>query len=81
MSTIVQVKRSETPNAIPSPADLAIGELAINLADKKIFSKDSSGLVVEFISQTSASIPQDFGYLTDIAVTSYDFGLVTEAAG
>lgn len=46
MSTIVQVKRSETTGSEPSASDLATGELAINLTDKKIFSKKSDGTVV-----------------------------------
>lgn len=46
MSTVVQVKRSETAGAEPTAGDLAVGELAINLADKKIFSKASDGTVI-----------------------------------
>lgn len=46
MSTIVQVKRSETTGSEPTAEDLAVGELAINMADKKIFSKKSDGEVV-----------------------------------
>lgn len=46
MSTIVQVKRSETTGSEPTAEDLAVGELAINMADKKIFSKKSNGEVV-----------------------------------
>lgn len=46
MSTVVQIKRSETSGASPSSADLQIGELAVNLVDKKIFSKNSAGDVV-----------------------------------
>jgi hypothetical protein len=46
MSTIVQVKRSETQGAEPSAADLAVGELAINLEDQRIFSKKTDGTVV-----------------------------------
>lgn len=46
MSTVVQVKRSETTGAEPTAGDLAVGELAINMADKKIFSKKSDGEVV-----------------------------------
>ena len=46
MSTIVQVKRSETTGSEPTAEDLAVGELAINMADKKIFSKKNDGTVV-----------------------------------
>jgi hypothetical protein len=40
-------KKSYTSGNIPDPARLEIGELAINFADKKIYSKDASGNIVE----------------------------------
>ncbi len=46
MSTVVQVKRSETTGSEPTAGDLAVGELAVNLTDKKIFSKKTDGTVV-----------------------------------
>jgi hypothetical protein len=46
MSTIVQIKRSETASAIPTSGQLAIGELALNLTDKKLFSKKANGDIV-----------------------------------
>ena len=46
MSTVVQIKRSETSGAEPTAGDLEVGELAVNLVDKKLFSKDSSGTIV-----------------------------------
>ena len=46
MSTIVQIKRSETASAIPTSGQLAIGELALNLTDKKLFSKKTDGTIV-----------------------------------
>lgn len=46
MSTIVQIKRSETAGAEPTTSDLSVGELAVNLEDKKIFSKKTDGTVV-----------------------------------
>lgn len=38
---------SETPAAIPDPADMEIGELAINIADGLIFSKNTAGEIVQ----------------------------------
>ena len=46
MSTVVQIKRSETTGAEPVAGDLQVGELAVNLVDRKIFSKNSTGDVV-----------------------------------
>lgn len=40
-------KRSSVAGKAPSAADLQPGEIAINLADKKLFSKDTAGNVIE----------------------------------
>jgi hypothetical protein len=45
MSNTIQIKRSNTNNAVPTAGQLAQGELAINLADGNIFSKNSSNAV------------------------------------
>ena len=38
--------RSETPGVIPAPELLEEGQLALNMADQKIFTKNSAGTVV-----------------------------------
>ncbi len=81
--TIVQLYRSSTPSAVPAAIDLAPGELAINLADKKLYAKDSSGSVFvladasstgtgSVVKQTSPSIitPLILGGLTEDNITS-----------
>jgi hypothetical protein len=45
MSTIVS-KKSSVAGKVPVATDLQIGELAVNLADKKLFSKDAAGNVI-----------------------------------
>lgn len=47
MSTI-KLKRSSTSTAIPSTVDLELGELALNVADGKIFLKRSNNDIVAF---------------------------------
>jgi len=47
MSNIIRLKRSSTSGAIPSTADLAVGELAVNLNDRKIFTKNHLNAIVE----------------------------------
>lgn len=42
----IQFRRSETVGAIPDPADILVGELVINIADSKIYTKNSSGDIV-----------------------------------
>jgi hypothetical protein len=51
----IKIKRSNTAGAVPSAVVLEEGELAANLADKKIFSKDSSGNVVVLADVNAAA--------------------------
>lgn len=46
MTTII-TKNSSTSSAIPSAGDLVQGELAVNVADKKLYTKNAGGTVVE----------------------------------
>ena len=47
MPIVIKPKRSETASSIPSTSDLAVGELGINTADQKIYTKNSSNVIVE----------------------------------
>lgn len=42
MSVVLKPKRSETASSIPTTSDLAVGEIAINTADKKLYVRDSA---------------------------------------
>lgn len=46
MATDILIKRSTTPGAVPTTGDLSTGELAINTADKRLFT-NNSGTIVE----------------------------------
>lgn len=78
MSTVVQLKRSETSGAIPTAGQIAVGELAVNLADGTIYSKKTDGSIIEvgggesilFIDQT------DMGEISDPSGYNYDLGTV-----
>ena len=43
--TPIQLYRTSTASAVPLAADLAAGELAINLADVALFAENSAGTV------------------------------------
>ena len=43
MSTVIKVKRSETASSVPTTSDLAVGEIAVNTADKKVYVRASGG--------------------------------------
>jgi len=45
--TTIQHKRSATPGKVPTSGQLSAGELAVNSADGKLFTKQDSGTVVE----------------------------------
>ena len=47
MSTVIKIKRSETPNQIPGASALAVHELAMNVTDGKLYTKTSGGVVKE----------------------------------
>lgn len=47
MATKIIHKKSSVANRIPVSADLEVGEIALNLADQKIYSKQTDGTVVE----------------------------------
>ena len=44
--TVIQIKKSSVAGKVPDAADLAVGELAVNLADKKLYTKDADGDVI-----------------------------------
>ncbi len=47
MSTVIKIKRSETPSQIPGSGVLEAGELAMNVTDGKFYTKTSGGVVKE----------------------------------
>jgi len=42
MAVVLKPKRSETSSSVPTTSDLAVGEIAINTADKKLYIRDSA---------------------------------------
>ena len=52
MATVIKLKSSSTPGAIPAPSSLQIGEVALNLVDGKIFVKDTLNVVKTVASGT-----------------------------
>lgn len=55
MATIIKPKRSETADSIPSSGDLAVGEIALNPTDKKIYTKKADGTIVDMNPGVTAS--------------------------
>jgi hypothetical protein len=49
MSSTIITKNSSTSSAVPAAGDLTKGELAINVTDKKLYTKDNSATVVKVV--------------------------------
>lgn len=60
MANKLILKRSSVAAKVPLSTDLEIGELAVNLTDKKLFTKDSGGTVIE-LGGGGASLPSQTG--------------------
>ena len=46
MATVIKLKKSETASSVPTTSNLAVGEVAINTADQKVYVRDSSDNIV-----------------------------------
>jgi hypothetical protein len=55
MTSRIIIKNSSTASAAPATGDLVQGELAVNVTDKKIYTKDSSGTIVLVSDLTGAA--------------------------
>ena len=47
MATRIKLKRSETPLAVPNTNQLAVGEVALNTFDQKMYVRDSEDQIIE----------------------------------
>jgi|TARA_B110000977_G_scaffold62982_1_gene85604 hypothetical protein len=52
MAQTIKLKRSSSAGAIPGTGDLALGEVAINTADGRMYMKDGANAIV-WINRTS----------------------------
>ena len=65
MPTSIITKHSTTSGDTPAASELAVGELAINLADGKLFTKDGSNEVITVIGQGAEFLPEQYGAVGD----------------
>ena len=72
MATII-TKNSSTASAVPLAADLTQGELAVNVTDKKLYTKNSGGSVVQVGGDVTLTGTQTLTNktLTNPTVTNY----------
>lgn len=78
MPTTVQLKRSETTGSIPAANDIAVGELAVNLADGTLYSKRTDGSIIEVggYNPDFFTVPEviDLGDIAGVNPPTYDMG-------
>ena len=55
MAIVIKPKKSETGSAVPGTSDLAIGEMAVNTADQKVYVRNAGGTVVEVANAAGIS--------------------------
>lgn len=62
MPNIIKPKRSSVVGKIPTTNDIDIGEIALNMADSKIYYKDSNNIVKQ--------ITTDINNLSSVVISS-----------
>lgn len=61
MADVIRHKRSATAAAVPSAGQLELGELAINIADGRLYFKTSTGAIIAVANLTDAWALQPIG--------------------
>ena len=64
MPAVIKPKKSETASSVPSTSDLVVGEICMNVADKKIYTRKSDNSIVVVSSHIDASSTAVGGDLT-----------------
>lgn len=59
MAQIIKPKRSETALSVPQTSDLQTHEIAMNVADQKIYTKAANGSVVVLSSHVEGALTTD----------------------
>jgi len=93
MASTIITKNSSTASAIPATGDLVQGELAVNVTDKKVFTKNAAGAVVRVVGtlggQDANAVAITGGSITgmsapsgssDVSTKGYVDGLISTGA-
>lgn len=72
MANTLIVKRSSVAGKVPLSTDLQVGELAVNLADQKIYSKNAAGTVVQLGGAAGSGDVVGPASATDNALVRFD---------
>jgi len=56
MANVIKPKRTTSSGNVPSTSNLSTGEIAVNLADKKLYVRDTSTNILELTTRTVTSL-------------------------
>jgi len=71
MTTIIKLKNKGVSGSDPTPSDLEHGELAINYADGKLYYKNSSNAIAQFLDSGQVQSMIDSAYIDDRVNLNY----------
>jgi hypothetical protein len=82
MATTFQLKRSSVQGKLPNVGDLQVGELAVNLADGILYSKNTTGNIVVVGSSITSNVTEGVNlYFTNTrAISAFTAGNNIEIA-
>jgi len=73
MTVKITPKRTSTASNVPTTSNLDAGEIAINLADKKLYVRDTSNNILELTTRTLSALDNvSFSGLSNDQVLQYD---------
>ena len=75
MATVIKLKRSTVADRVPTTSDLVDGEVAINIADKKIY-VNNGGTITEISDSTGSG--EVAAHLIPATDDTYDLGSATK---
>ena len=76
MATIIKLKRSTTASAVPTTSNLADGEVAVNITDRKIYQRSGNDIVEIANTSSLTSITSD---LLPNTTATHDIGAITNS--
>ena len=76
MAIVLKPKKSETASAVPTTSDLAVGEICVNVADRKIYTRKSNNSIVVVSSHIDATVGGDLtGTVSNAQIGSNTIGI------
>ena len=76
MAIVLKPKKSETASAVPTTSDLAVGEICMNVADQKIYTRKSNNSIVVVGSHVDASVGGDLtGTVSNAQIAANSVGI------